>query len=67
LIFNLKKDGKKLYYIGGNTLIEITIAFHYKKPIFVFNKIDYDCSFLEKILAMKPVFIEGSLLKIKLK
>jgi len=65
LIVNLEKDGKK-GYIGGNVLIEMAIAFHYKKPIFIFNKIEYDCPFLEEILAMKPVFINGSLEKIKL-
>jgi hypothetical protein len=34
LVTNFEKNGVE-GYIGGNVLMEITLAFHYKKPIFI--------------------------------
>ena len=64
LVVNLEKNGLK-GYIGGNTLMEMTIAFHYKKPIFVYNDISEELSFAEEVYGMNPKFLEGDLTKIK--
>jgi hypothetical protein len=64
LVLNLEKKGMK-GYIGGNTLMEMTIAFHYKKPIFVYNNISEELSFAEEVYGMNPKFLEGDLTKIK--
>lgn len=63
LVLNFEKDGIA-GYIGGNTLMEMTIAFHYKKPIFIYSPITEDSSLREEILGMEPVFINQDLLKI---
>lgn len=63
LVLNNEKKGTK-GYIGGNTLMEATIAFHYKKPIFILNEISDDSNIKEEILGMQPVFIKGDLRKI---
>ncbi len=49
LVVNLEKNGVK-GYIGGNGLMEMTLAYHYKKPIFVWNSPDSKSPFLEEIL-----------------
>jgi hypothetical protein len=38
LITNFDKNGL-LGYIGGNVLMEMTLAFYYHKPIFIYNPI----------------------------
>ncbi|MDP3998834.1 MAG: hypothetical protein Q8P89_04445 [bacterium] len=63
LVVNLKKNGSE-GYIGGNLLMEMAIAFHYRKPIFVLNEVLKDSPFYEEILGMAPVFIEANLSKI---
>lgn len=62
LILNYKKRGIN-GYIGGNTLIEMAIAFHYNKPIFILNRMS-GLSFEEEILAFQPIFINGDIAKI---
>lgn len=47
-------------YIGANTLLEMGLAFHYKKPIYLLNPIP-EVSYKEEILGMKPVIINGDL------
>jgi hypothetical protein len=51
-------------YIGGNTLIEIGVAFFLKKPIYVLNPISSDLSYKQEILGMKPVMLNGNLSKL---
>ncbi|MEI7777184.1 MAG: hypothetical protein WCI52_01095 [bacterium] len=60
LITNYKKKGIP-GYIGGNTLIEMTIAFHYKKPIYILNPISKKLMYEEEIYALQPVFLNGDL------
>jgi len=50
-------------YIGGNTFIEMGVAFHLNKKIFLLDKIP-DVAYKEEILAMKPVVINNDLNKI---
>ncbi|MCC7004617.1 hypothetical protein IT397_01740 [Candidatus Nomurabacteria bacterium] len=50
-------------YVGGNTLVEMGLAFHLKKPIFLFNAIP-EISYKEEILGMKPILINQNLYRI---
>jgi hypothetical protein len=64
LVLNYKKNGKN-GYIGGAVLMEMAIAFHFKKPIYVLNPIDESSKYKEEICGMFPKIINGDLLKIK--
>ncbi|OGZ44016.1 MAG: hypothetical protein A3J55_01120 [Candidatus Ryanbacteria bacterium RIFCSPHIGHO2_02_FULL_45_17b] len=48
-------------YIGGNTLIEIGVAFFLKKPIYILNPVSSELSYKQEILGMKPIFLGGDL------
>ena len=57
----MDKNGIK-GYIGGNTLIEIGMAFDRKIPIFLMNEIPDDeipdgVNYREEIVAMEPIII----------
>lgn len=56
LVVNGEKNGLK-GYIGGNTLMEITLAYHYKKPIFIYEEISEDLNIKEEIYGVNPIFI----------
>jgi hypothetical protein len=60
LVLNYEKHGNP-NYIGGNVLMEMALAFHLKKPIFVLNNVPEDSAFLEEILGMQPTFLHGDL------
>jgi len=60
LVLNHKKNGVQ-GYIGGNTLMEMALAFHYKKPIYVLNPVMKSSPIYEEILGMSPIFLSGSL------
>jgi hypothetical protein len=62
LVTNYDKNGIE-GYIGPNTLMEMGLAFYLKKPIYLLNKIP-EISYLEEILGVKPIVLEGDLLKI---
>ena len=62
LVLNYDKKGIK-HYIGGNTFLEIGIAFWLGKKIFLINpvpKMDY----ITELLAMQPIVLDGDLEKI---
>jgi|SRR3989338_8158908 len=64
LVVNNKKhsiDG----YIGPNVLMEMALAFHFGKPIFVMNPIPPTSPFIEELNAMQPIVLDGDLRKIK--
>lgn len=63
LILNYIKNGID-GYIGGNTLMEMTIAFHFKKPIYILNQIPEDLTIKEEIYGVFPIFINSDLTKI---
>ena len=48
-------------YIGGNTLIEIGVAFYLKKKIYILNPVSSELSYKQEIMGMKPVFLNGNL------
>jgi len=64
LVVNHEKRGVK-GYVGGNTLIEIGIAFYSKKKIFILNPVSPELSYKQEILGMRPVVLNGDLSLIK--
>jgi hypothetical protein len=60
LVTNFAKNGVE-GYIGGNTLMEITLAYYFKKPIFILNNIAEDSLIKEEIYGVNPVFLKGEL------
>lgn len=60
LVANFKKNGLE-GYIGGNVLMEMVLAFHYKKPIFILNLVSEKLGIYEEILGLNPIFINGNL------
>ena len=65
-MINDKKNGMN-GYIGGNTLMEMAIAFHYKKPIYILNPISEKLGWKEEVLGMHPIFLNRAVEKISLK
>ena len=62
LVLNYDKKGVP-GYVGGNTLMEMGVAFFLKKPIFFLNPIP-ELSYKEEILGMWPIVLNGDLSKI---
>ena len=60
LVLNYEKNGKP-GYIGGAVLMEMGIALHFNKKIFILNPIDESVGYKEEILGMQPVILEGNL------
>lgn len=60
LVTNYEKNGIP-GYIGGNTLMEMTLAFVNKKPIFLLNPIDENLGIKEEVYGMNSIFINGNL------
>jgi len=56
-----KKDVKG--YIGGNTLMEMGLAFFLKKKIYLLNEVP-ELPYKEEILGVKPIILDGDLNKI---
>lgn len=52
-------------YVGGNTLIEIGVAFYLRKPIYILNPVSSELLYKQEILGMKPVLLNGNLELIK--
>lgn len=64
LVLNYDKNGVT-NYIGGNTLMEVGVAFWLKKPIYLYNPIPEGVSYFEEIKGMRPIVINGDLNLIK--
>jgi len=60
LVINHEKRGIA-GYVGGNTLIEMGVAFYQKKPIFILNPVSSELSYKQEIYGMKPVLLSGNL------
>ena len=60
LVLNYEKHGVD-NYIGGNVLMEMALAFHYGKPIYIMNDLPEDSPFFEEIRGMNPVVLKGDL------
>ena len=63
LVTNYEKNNIK-GYIGANTLLEMGLALHLRKKIFLLNPVP-KISYKEEILGMKPILINNSLVKVK--
>lgn len=60
LVVNEEKKGIK-NYIGGNVLMEMALAFHARKPIFILNEVPEGSSTEEEIRGMLPVLLHGKI------
>ncbi len=60
LVLNYEKNGVK-NYIGGNTLMEIALAFYLGKKIFLWNPIPLEVSYEEEIFGMNPIILNQDL------
>lgn len=63
LVLNYEKHGSE-NYIGGNVLMEMTIAFYLHKPIFILNQAPQQSPFLEEIMGMNPLILNGDIQKL---
>ena len=63
LVLNYEKKGVQ-GYIGGNGLMEMALAFHLRKPIYVLNPVFQSSPLYEEIVGMAPIFLNGDLKKI---
>jgi len=59
LILNHTKNNIN-HYIGINTILEMGLAFHHEKKIYLLNPIP-EVSYKEEILGMRPIVINGNL------
>ena len=59
LVLNYEKHGVQ-NYIGGNVLMEMSLAFWLKKPIFILNEIPEASTFEEEIKGMEPIVLHGN-------
>ena len=57
VVMNKDKDDKK-NYIGGNTLIEMGLAFYLKLPIFLTNPVPEYLSYAEEIKGVNPIILK---------
>lgn len=64
LVVNGMKNGLE-GYIGGNVLMEMTVAFVNKKLIFILRKVSENSPLYEEILGLQPIFIKEDLLALK--
>lgn len=55
-IANYEKNGIA-GYIGGNTFLEMGMAFYKRIPIFLLNNIPNKISYREELLALKPIVV----------
>jgi hypothetical protein len=60
LVLNYEKHGKQ-NYIGPNVLMEMALAFHLKKPIFIINEYPADTPFEEELKGMMPILLHGKI------
>lgn len=63
LVVNEEKNGVS-GYIGGNTLMEMALAFYLKKKIYLLNPIP-EISYKEEIIGMCPEILNGVIENIK--
>jgi hypothetical protein len=59
LVLNYEKHGVQ-NYIGGNVLMEMSLAFYLRKPIFILNELPEDSPFEEEIKGMGPIVLHGN-------
>ncbi len=60
VVVNVEKRGVE-GYVGGNTLIEIGVAFYLRKKICILNPVSSELSYTQEIMGMKPIFLDGNI------
>jgi hypothetical protein len=60
LVVNEEKRGIA-GYVGGNTLIEIGVAFYLGKKIYIMHDVSAELTYKQEILGMKPVVLNGNI------
>lgn len=60
LVANFEKHGDP-NYIGPNVLMEMGLAFHLKKPLVILNGLPDKSPFIEEVLSMQPIILNGKL------
>lgn len=60
LVINDEKHGKP-GYIGPNVLMEMSLAWYQKKPIYILNDLPKESPFEEELKGMMPVILKGNL------
>lgn len=63
LVVNNEKHGVD-NYVGGNVLMEMAVAMHLKKPIYLLNDVPVESLFLEEILGLGSMPLRGDLQKL---
>jgi len=64
LVLNLDK-GENRGYVGGNTFLEMGIAYFLGKRVFIWKKPSENLPYFEEIMALNPISIEENLEKIE--
>ena len=64
LIFNKDKNDIQ-GYIGGNTFLEMGIAFYLNKKIFLWKQPSEELPYFEEIMSLNPIIVNEDLKKIK--
>ena len=64
LVLNLDKDGRN-GYIGGNTFLEMGIAYYLNKKIFIWKKPSENLSYFEEIMALNPIIVNENIEELK--
>ncbi len=60
LVCNYEKHGIA-DYIGGNVLMEMTLAFYLNKPIYILNDMPTETSYTEEIIGVGAIPLHGDL------
>jgi hypothetical protein len=63
LVLNDEKHGQP-NYIGGNVLMEMAIAFHLEKPIFIFYDLPHESAYMEELKGLLPTVLHGDVKKL---
>lgn len=58
LILNYSHRGYK-NYVGGNSFLEMVLAFYLHKPIYLLNRIPENIPYTEEIKALEPIIAES--------
>lgn len=58
LILNYSHRGYN-NYVGGNSFLEMVLAFYLHKPIYLLNNIPDDMPYTEEIKALQPIIVES--------
>ena len=60
LVLNYDKEGVK-GYVGGNTLMDIAVAYEHDKKIFLLNSFTPDQPYSDEIQVINPLILNGTL------